>query len=142
MIGASAPTFGEELRRYRRAAGLTQETLAERAGLSTRAISDLERGLKHRPRRDTCRLLVDALQLDSWERARLEALGQSVPRSRRDRTGALARRAAGLADEFAHPANELRRASSRARRRAGAPEGGAASDAGGPTGGRKDPARA
>ena len=34
------------LRRYREAAGLTQETLAQRAGLSARGISDLERGAR------------------------------------------------------------------------------------------------
>jgi transcriptional regulator with XRE-family HTH domain len=39
-----ATTFGDLLRRYRLAAGLTQEELAEQAHLSPRAISDLERG--------------------------------------------------------------------------------------------------
>jgi transcriptional regulator with XRE-family HTH domain len=33
--------FGDLLRRYRLAAGLTHEALAERAALSARAISDL-----------------------------------------------------------------------------------------------------
>jgi len=37
--------FGEQLRRLRTAAGLTQEQLAEKAKLSTRAVSDLERGV-------------------------------------------------------------------------------------------------
>ena len=36
--------FGDELRRLRTAAGLTREQLAERAGLSPKAISALERG--------------------------------------------------------------------------------------------------
>ena len=36
--------FGDLLRRYRLAAGLTQEALAERAGLSSDAVSTLERG--------------------------------------------------------------------------------------------------
>ena len=36
-------SFGDLLRGYRVAAGVTQEELAERAGLSVRAISDLER---------------------------------------------------------------------------------------------------
>jgi transcriptional regulator with XRE-family HTH domain len=35
--------FGELLRRHRAEAGLTQEALAERAGLSRRRIADLER---------------------------------------------------------------------------------------------------
>ena len=37
------PSFGELLRQRRLAAGLTQEALAERAGVSAKAISDLER---------------------------------------------------------------------------------------------------
>lgn len=61
--------FGPLLRRYRAAAGLTQEELAERAGLSTRAISDLERGVKRAPRRETIELLADALALTAQKRA-------------------------------------------------------------------------
>jgi predicted ATPase/transcriptional regulator with XRE-family HTH domain len=53
--------FGALLRRRRRAAGLTQEELAARAGLSARGIADLERGLRRTPRRDTVTLLVRAL---------------------------------------------------------------------------------
>ena len=55
--------FGDLLRRFRVAARLTQEELAERAHLSARAISDLERGAKARPHRDTVALLAEALQL-------------------------------------------------------------------------------
>ena len=39
---------GELVRRHRTAAALSQEALAERAGLSVRAISDLERGVHQR----------------------------------------------------------------------------------------------
>ncbi|HEX9037480.1 MAG TPA: helix-turn-helix domain-containing protein [Ktedonobacterales bacterium] len=53
--------FGDLLRSQRRAAGLTQEELAERAGLSVRGIADLERGARRAPRRDTVALLVRAL---------------------------------------------------------------------------------
>ena len=42
--------FGEMLRRLRTAASLSQEDLAERAGLSVRGISDLERGVRQAPR--------------------------------------------------------------------------------------------
>jgi transcriptional regulator with XRE-family HTH domain len=42
---------------------MSQEELAERARLSARAISDLERGVKRTPRRDTVQLLVEALGL-------------------------------------------------------------------------------
>ena len=63
-MGASgAPTFGETLRTYRVAAALSQEALAARAGLSLRAVSDLERGARRAPRLETVRLLADALGL-------------------------------------------------------------------------------
>ena len=61
------------LRRYRLAAGLTQEALAERAGLSARAISDLERGLRQTPQRQTLTLLTQALRLTGDDLATLEA---------------------------------------------------------------------
>jgi non-specific serine/threonine protein kinase len=54
--------FGTLLRRHRMAAGLTQETLAERAGLSVYGIQKLERGTTH-PYRDTAERLVAALEL-------------------------------------------------------------------------------
>jgi len=58
-----APTaFGELLRRHRHTAELTQEALAERAGLSVDGIQKLERGVTH-PYRDTVQRLVTALQL-------------------------------------------------------------------------------
>ncbi|MBV9327694.1 MAG: helix-turn-helix transcriptional regulator [Chloroflexi bacterium] len=44
----AASSFAVLLRQYRLASGLTQENLAERATLSARAISDLERGSKRR----------------------------------------------------------------------------------------------
>jgi len=50
------------LRRYRVAAGLTQEELAARAGVSVRSIGDLERGAGHRPRMDTARCHWDVLR--------------------------------------------------------------------------------
>lgn len=65
--------FGTLLRHHRVIAGLSQEALAERAGLSTRAISDLERGVKNRPHPATMRALADALSLESTDRAALAA---------------------------------------------------------------------
>jgi DNA-binding XRE family transcriptional regulator len=59
---------GRLLKRYRLAAGLSQEALAERAGLSWRTISDLERGVKQGPRGSTLRLLAEALALGAEER--------------------------------------------------------------------------
>src|SRR5262245_14681128 len=57
---------------------MTQAELAERAGLSERAISDLERGLKA-PQRATMRLLVDALGLESDAAAAFELAARSHP---------------------------------------------------------------
>ena len=65
--------FGALLRRQRVLAGLTQEALAERAGLSARAISDLERGLSRAPQPATLLLLADALKLSAEERIHFEA---------------------------------------------------------------------
>lgn len=66
-------SFGALLRRYRVAAGLSQEALAARASLSTRAISDLERGINRTPHYDTLSLLTGALSLSSQQRALLQA---------------------------------------------------------------------
>ncbi|MFL5656177.1 MAG: helix-turn-helix domain-containing protein, partial [Ktedonobacteraceae bacterium] len=46
-------SFGALLKRYRLAAGLSQEALAARASLSARTISDLERGIHGTPHTDT-----------------------------------------------------------------------------------------
>ena len=64
---------GELVRRHRIGAALSQEALAERAGLSVRAISDLERGVHRVPRLETVRLLAEALRLDAADRAELLA---------------------------------------------------------------------
>jgi transcriptional regulator with XRE-family HTH domain len=45
--GALDRSFGPNLRRHRRAAGYTQEELADRAGLHRTQISLLERGLRN-----------------------------------------------------------------------------------------------
>jgi predicted ATPase/transcriptional regulator with XRE-family HTH domain/tetratricopeptide (TPR) repeat protein len=66
-------SFGALLKRYRLAAGLSQEALAARASLSTRAISDLERGINRTPRYDTLELLVTALTLSEQQRDVLRA---------------------------------------------------------------------
>jgi transcriptional regulator with XRE-family HTH domain len=77
MDVSPAETFGDVLRRYRVAAGLTQEELAERAQVSPRAISDLERGVRNRPWRDTIQLLT-ALKLESADQAQLSGLVLSL----------------------------------------------------------------
>ncbi len=81
-------SFGSRLRRFREAAGLTQEELASRAGLSATAVSVLERGERRRPYPHTVRSLADALSLSEGDRAALLA---AVPRR-------------GAAPEIASPA--------------------------------------
>src|ERR1700683_3967000 len=54
---------GEWLRQQRVASGLTQEDLAERSGVSVRAIADLERGRTRKPYPSSVRALVRALGL-------------------------------------------------------------------------------
>lgn len=77
---ASAPAapFHVLLRRYRLAAGMTQEALAERSTLSVRAISELERGSRRRPQRETLHLLEAALALTSGERDQFAAAARGL----------------------------------------------------------------
>jgi len=63
------------------AAELTQEALAERAGLSVNGIQKLERGGTH-PYRDTVRRLVEALRLTPDDAIALQAAAHPAPRSR------------------------------------------------------------
>jgi transcriptional regulator with XRE-family HTH domain len=70
MAPPSLP-FGDLLRNYRVAAGLTQEELAARAGLSVDAISMLECGKRRTPRKSTVHLLAEALTLTDAEREAL-----------------------------------------------------------------------
>lgn len=71
--------FPQLLKRYRVQAGLTQEGLAERSGLSTRAVSDLERGINRTPRNATIQLLIEALALTADEQATLQAAVRAEP---------------------------------------------------------------
>ncbi|MGH2408993.1 MAG: AAA family ATPase, partial [Chloroflexota bacterium] len=70
--------FAPLLRRLRREVGLTQEGLAERAGVAWRTVSDLERGVKL-PRRDTVALLAGALALTGEPRVTFEAAARRPP---------------------------------------------------------------
>ncbi len=79
MPAAPPSVFGSLLKQYRLAARLTQEALAERAGLGVRSIQALERG-DSRPLRDTLRRLAGALALPEGEQARLLAAGTPAPR--------------------------------------------------------------
>jgi predicted ATPase/DNA-binding CsgD family transcriptional regulator/DNA-binding XRE family transcriptional regulator len=90
QVPESVSTFAELLRAHRRARGLTQTELAERAQLSERAISDIERSLKT-PHSATVRLLGEALALSPGQLDELEA----ARRARRQPLVALRSRAAG-----------------------------------------------
>lgn len=77
-MGPPRWAFGDLLKRHRLAARLTHEGLAEKSALSARTISDLERGVSRRPRRETVDVLAHALQLTQPERSALEAAAWSA----------------------------------------------------------------
>ena len=79
---AASVGFGDLLRQSRLTAGLTQDELAERAGLSKRGISDLERGARTRPQRETVKLLAEALGLAGPTRAVFAAAARRAPYGR------------------------------------------------------------
>src|SRR5918995_3921097 len=94
MTETATVPFGPLLRRLRLVAGLSQEELAERAGLSGRGISALETGYRATPRPETVRLLADALGLDAAARAALVAAARpelAAPAGVRPRTAAVGR---------------------------------------------------
>ncbi len=70
-------TFGAALKHFRTAARLTQEELAERAGLSARALMYLERDA-HRPYRTTVRRLATALGLTPAQHEALKAMSRGL----------------------------------------------------------------
>ncbi len=70
--------FSAMLRDLRRAAGLSQEALAERAALSPQAVGALEAGRRRIPRRETVEALAGALALDE---KRAGALATAVRRA-------------------------------------------------------------
>jgi predicted ATPase/DNA-binding XRE family transcriptional regulator len=85
-IAASPSDFGSILRRLRHSAGLSQEELAEQSGVSARAVSDMERGLRRQPRPETLRLLADALALSDDSRALFYAAAHLEPDPVADRS--------------------------------------------------------
>jgi tetratricopeptide (TPR) repeat protein len=81
MEAASSESFGQLLKRYRRAAELTQEALAEQAGYSAIYLRKLERGERF-PLAFTVEALADALRLTPAERASLRAAARRLEASR------------------------------------------------------------
>jgi predicted ATPase/transcriptional regulator with XRE-family HTH domain/Tfp pilus assembly protein PilF len=71
MPASPTLTLNALLKHFRVTTGLTQDELAERARISVRAISDLERGVRRAPHKDTLLLLADALSLDEENRTLL-----------------------------------------------------------------------
>ena len=78
-------SLAQLLKSLRVTAGLTQEQLAEAAGVSARSVSDLERGINRTARRDTARLIADALGLSGAIRELFEATARgTTPADTRD----------------------------------------------------------
>ena len=88
MASPSDSTFSALLRRHRLARGLTVSELADRTGLSSRDLDDLEGGPSVAPSADVVARLAAALGLTPKDRARLEAaalLAGALGLARRDR---------------------------------------------------------
>ncbi len=88
MTVSEAVTFGSLLRRHRLAVSLSQEALAERAGLSAATIAALERGRRAAPRPETVALLGNALSLSAADRVSFIAAARG-----REATGSVAEQA-------------------------------------------------
>jgi predicted ATPase/transcriptional regulator with XRE-family HTH domain len=69
-------TLGASLKKLRLSAGMTQEELAERAGISARSVSDVERGLRSVVHHDTALRLASALGLADHQLRKFDALAR------------------------------------------------------------------
>jgi transcriptional regulator with XRE-family HTH domain len=103
-VAVEERSFGSILRTLREGAGLSQEELAERAGLSSHAVSSLERGTRTRPYPHTIRSLADALDASDADRAALIA---AVPARRRSGAGPGDTAATRRGRELPEPATAL-----------------------------------
>ncbi len=72
----TTPGLAPLVRRLRVSVGLTQEELAEKAGISVRTVSDIERGLRRSVYRDTAERLAEALDVDEEDRPDFFALAR------------------------------------------------------------------
>ena len=82
MTEQPAQGFAGLLRQLRAAVRMTQEELAEAAGLSPRSVSDLERGINRTARKDTAGLLANALGLGDPVRALFIGAARGAPTPR------------------------------------------------------------
>jgi tetratricopeptide (TPR) repeat protein/transcriptional regulator with XRE-family HTH domain len=76
-VDVNGGEFGARLRDWREAAGLSQQALADRAGLSIRAVRNIEHGRTQWPYRDSLARLADALGMRDGAQAEFLA---AVPR--------------------------------------------------------------
>ena len=72
-------SLAETLAGFRSSRGLSQEQLAEKSGVSVRAIGEIERGATRRPQRETLRALAGALGLTPEEREAFERTARKAP---------------------------------------------------------------
>ena len=94
---AKSTDFGRRLRGLREAAGLSQEDLAARAGLTAKGVGALERSERRHPQPHTVRSLADALNLSDTDRS---AFFAAVPK----RSGGALSAAEARMGTFALPA--------------------------------------
>jgi len=83
MTNDDQASFADLLRRYRTEAGLSQEALAEKTGLSVGAVGLHERGERRRPHRHTVQLYAEALALSPEERSSLERSARATTKDLR-----------------------------------------------------------
>lgn len=103
-MAVESEALGALLKRYRRQAGLTHEELAERAGVSARSVSEIERGRQQRPYISTLRRLADALALAPEPRMLFLSAGQDIRPHSQEQAPAL-RPGADEATSFVPPTN-------------------------------------
>ena len=115
MAEQPALSFAGLLRRLRAEAQMTQEELAEAAGLSPRSVSDLERGIHRTAHKDTAVLLAGAEPGRTGARAvpigspRAGTSRRRAGRRIRKATGGVGGGGPGAAEQSARPAGDVYR---------------------------------
>lgn len=78
-VDGGSAAMGRRIRMFRRRAQLSQRELADKAGMSTRALRDIERGRVQRPQLRTVQRLAVALELPDFEAGELHAAAREKP---------------------------------------------------------------